>query len=87
MDRVSKEVRSKNMKEVRSKKQIERYHYQSTLAARSEISQKRNVTDLSGKPDIAIKKYRIVIFIDSCFWHGCSENKTIPKTNAEFLGG
>ncbi|OGI25396.1 MAG: hypothetical protein A2287_09455 [Candidatus Melainabacteria bacterium RIFOXYA12_FULL_32_12] len=41
---------------------------------------RRNVKDLKGKPDIAIKKYKIVIFIDSCFWHGCKKHCRMPKS-------
>lgn len=38
---------------------------------------------LAGKPDIVLKKYKTVIFIDGCFWHGhdgCNLFK-IPKSN------
>lgn len=45
---------------------------------------RKNVKDLFGKPDIAIKKYKIVIFIDSCFWHSCEIHGTRPKSNQEF---
>lgn len=45
---------------------------------------RRNVKDLIGKPDIAIKRYKVVIFIDSCFWHGCELHCRIPKTNEEY---
>ncbi len=45
---------------------------------------RRNVDDLLGKPDIAIKKYKIVIFLDSCFWHGCDIHYRAPETNKEF---
>lgn len=45
---------------------------------------RKNVKNLEGKPDIAIKKYKIVIFIDSCFWHGCPLHGRIPKSNVEF---
>lgn len=45
---------------------------------------RRNVSSLKGKPDIAIKKYKVVIFIDSCFWHCCPEHGNIPKTNIEY---
>jgi DNA mismatch endonuclease (patch repair protein) len=30
----------------------------------------KNVRSLFGTPDIAIKKYKMVIFIDGDFWHG-----------------
>lgn len=41
---------------------------------------------LPGKPDIVLPKYRTVIFVHGCFWHGHKgcKNHTIPKTNAEF---
>ena len=42
--------------------------------------------DLPGKPDIALPKYRKVIFVHGCFWHGhegCSRSKR-PTTNQEF---
>lgn len=41
---------------------------------------------LIGKPDIVLKKYRTVIFIDGEFWHGHNweERKLKIKTNTEF---
>lgn len=39
---------------------------------------------LPGKPDIIFSKHRIAIFVDGCFWHGCSEHYQIPETNTEF---
>lgn len=41
---------------------------------------------LVGKPDIALKKYKTVIFIDGEFWHGYNweERKHKIKTNREF---
>lgn len=45
---------------------------------------RRNVQNLKGKPDIAIKKYKIVIFIDSCFWHGCKLHCRIPSSNKDY---
>ncbi|USK48023.1 very short patch repair endonuclease [Bacillus sp. CMF12] len=45
---------------------------------------RRNVKGLVGTPDIAIKKYKIVIFIDSCFWHFCPIHGRMPKSNIDF---
>jgi DNA mismatch endonuclease (patch repair protein) len=41
---------------------------------------------LIGKPDIVLKKYRTVIFIDGEYWHGRNweERKPKIKTNREF---
>ena len=40
--------------------------------------------DIFGKPDISNKKRKIVIFVDGCFWHGCSKCYKEPKTNIDF---
>ncbi len=45
-----------------------------------------NVRTLPGTPDIVLPKYRTVIFVNGCFWHGhrgCSKY-TVPKTNVDF---
>lgn len=34
-----------------------------------------------GKPDIVLPKYKTVIFIDSCFWHGCKKHCRIPSVH------
>ena len=41
---------------------------------------------LPGKPDIVLPKYRSVIFIHGCFWHGHANCKyfTIPKTRTKW---
>lgn len=41
---------------------------------------------LIGKPDIVLKKYRTVIFIDGEYWHGYNWEERKPKlrTNREF---
>ena len=41
---------------------------------------------LPGSPDLVLPKYRAVIFINGCFWHGhrgCAKY-VVPKTNVEF---
>lgn len=45
-----------------------------------------NEKHLPGKPDIVLPKYRTVVFIHGCFWHGHKDckNYTVPKTNTEF---
>lgn len=42
--------------------------------------------DLPGSPDIVLKKYHTVIFINGCFWHGhpLCRYATVPKTNSDF---
>ena len=47
---------------------------------------KINDKQLPGSPDIVLPKYRTVIFVHGCFWHGhkgCKKYR-IPKSNTEF---
>ncbi|QQF63047.1 very short patch repair endonuclease [Bacillus mojavensis] len=83
MDNVSKEKRSNTMKAVKSKNTKIEKVVSKEIWGRG-IRFRKNVKNLKGKPDIAIKKYKIVIFIDSCFWHGCPLHGRIPKSNVEF---
>ena len=45
-----------------------------------------NKKGLPGSPDIVLPKYRTVIFVNGCFWHGHKGCKyyTTPSTNVEF---
>ena len=44
-----------------------------------------NVKKLPGKPDIVLTKYRTVIFVNGCFWHGhmCKRGH-LPSSNMVF---
>ena len=80
-DNLTKEQREKNMKAIKSQSALE--NKVSKALWRLGIRFRKNVK-LYGKPDIAIKKYRIVIFIDSCFWHCCPIHGNMPKSNKDY---
>jgi DNA mismatch endonuclease (patch repair protein) len=47
---------------------------------------RKNAKELPGKPDIILPKYKTVIFIHGCFWHGhdgCQKSQ-LPTSNIEF---
>jgi DNA mismatch endonuclease (patch repair protein) len=44
----------------------------------------KNSNKYYGKPDLVLPKYKTVIFIDSCFWHGCRKHGSIPETRKDF---
>jgi DNA mismatch endonuclease (patch repair protein) len=33
------------------------------------------------RADVVIRKYRLAVFLDGCFWHGCPEHYRPPRTN------
>ncbi|WP_274362696.1 very short patch repair endonuclease [Paenibacillus thermotolerans] len=82
-DRVSREVRSKIMAAVRSKRTTLEERISKGLWHRG-LRFRKNVKDLIGKPDIAIKKYNVVVFVDSCYWHGCEQHCKMSKSNEQY---
>lgn len=85
MDTVSKGQRSLNMSHIKGKNtsiEIKVRKYLFHHGFRYRINDKR----LPGKPDIDLKKYKTVIFVNGCFWHrhiNCNHT-TMPKTNSEY---
>lgn len=85
VDNISQEERSITMAKVHSKNTKPEKLLRSLLfkqGFRFRICQK----NLPGKPDIVLKKYKSVIFVHGCFWHGHENcrNARIPKSNVEF---
>ena len=36
------------------------------------------------RADVAFIKDKVAIFIDGCFWHGCPDHRSWPKTNTDW---
>lgn len=34
--------------------------------------------------DIVFRPARVAVFVDGCFWHGCPDHGSLPKSNAAF---
>lgn len=82
MDKITAEQRSVVMSRIKSKS-----HLEDTVAHelfKRGLRYRRNNRKLVGTPDISIQKYKVVIFIDSCFWHSCPLHGNRPKSNVEF---
>jgi DNA mismatch endonuclease (patch repair protein) len=39
---------------------------------------------LYGSPDFVFLKFRLAVFVDGCFWHGCPRCYSEPKSNRVF---
>jgi DNA mismatch endonuclease (patch repair protein) len=37
-------------------------------------------------PDVVFTRSKIAVFVDGCFWHGCPDHRTMPKTNTSYWG-
>lgn len=81
----TKEVRSYNMSQIRSKNTKPELAVRKYLFAKG-FRYRLHSKDLPGKPDIVLPKYRTVLFVHGCFWHGHEGCKyfVVPKTKTEW---
>ncbi len=69
MDNLTVEQRRKNMRHIKSKDTSIEVKLRKELWSRG-YRYRKNVSNLPGKPDIVLTKYKIAIFCDSEFFHG-----------------
>lgn len=84
-DKLNAEQRHRCMSRIRSRNTkpemlVRRYLFSKGFRYRV------NVKTLPGSPDIVLRKYRTVIFVNGCFWHGHEGCKyyVTPKSNVSF---
>lgn len=85
MDSITNEKRSWNMSRIKSKDTkievlVRRYLFAKGFRFR------KNDKRYPGKPDVVLPKYRVVIFVNGCFWHmhlGCKYGR-LPKSNTDY---
>lgn len=79
------ETRSYNMSQIRSKGTKPELMVRKYLFSKG-FRYRLNVTSLPGTPDLVLPKYKTVIFIHGCFWHGHEGCKffILPKTRKEW---
>jgi len=84
-DTMTPEQRSRCMAAIKGKDTkpeliVRKYLFSRGLRFRIQVS------ELPGKPDIVLPKYKTVIFVNGCFWHGHEGCKyfRLPKSNVKF---
>lgn len=84
-DTVSVEVRSAIMSRVRSRDTTPELVVRRALH-QAGFRYRLHCKDLPGSPDIVLPKYRTVVQVHGCFWHGhyCSRGNRLPHTNTEY---
>lgn len=85
MDKLNKEQRHRCMSAIKCKDTKPELLVRKFLFSRG-FRYRLNHPRHPGHPDIVLHKYRTVIFVNGCFWHGHQECKyfVLPKTNVEF---
>lgn len=83
-DIVPTEKRSQMMAGIRSKNTRPELLVRQALYRRG-LRFRLHKRELQGRPDIVLPRYKTVIFVNGCFWHGhnCKYFK-LPATNTAF---
>ena len=84
MDVLTKKQRSYCMSRIKSKDTSIERMVRSELH-KSGLRFRKHVRNLPGKPDIVLPKYRVVVHVRGCFWHGhdCNDGH-IPKSRKKY---
>jgi DNA mismatch endonuclease (patch repair protein) len=84
MDVFSKKKRSAVMAKIRSKNTLPERTVRSILH-RFGYRFRLHVPNLPGRPDIVLKKWRKIVLVQGCFWHGHTcQLASRPKTNRSY---
>ncbi|MCC7361007.1 MAG: DNA mismatch endonuclease Vsr [Anaerolineales bacterium] len=83
MDNITQEQRLKNMRNVKSTlTKPERLVMRALRTQHTYFA--TYVSTLPGKPDIVFRRKRVVVFVDSDFWHGHPSRFRLPETNRDY---
>lgn len=82
-DMFSKEKRSAIMSKIKSAETKIEIIFRKALWKKG-FRYRKNCSKYFGKPDLTLKKYKTVIFVDSCFWHKCPAHGYFPKSNLDY---
>ncbi|HZE85558.1 MAG TPA: DNA mismatch endonuclease Vsr [Puia sp.] len=84
----NKATRSYNMSRIRAKDTSPELLVRKFLHARG-FRYKLHDRSLPGSPDLVLPKYKTIIFVHGCFWHGHADCKyfVVPKTRTDFWMG
>lgn len=84
-DIKTKESRSYNMSRIAGKNTKPEELVRKYLFSKG-FRYRKNVRKLPGTPDVVLPKYRTVIFVNGCFWHGHEGCKMfrMPQKNGDF---
>ena len=84
-DTVSKEMRSKIMAAVKGRDTAPELLVRSKLFSEG-FRYRLHRRSLPGTPDIVLPRYRTIVFVNGCFWHGhdCPEGRRIPRTRTNY---
>ena len=83
MDNLTKEQRRNNMRNIRSMNTAPERLIMRELSRRK-IYFRKYVNSITGKPDIVFRRKKVIVFVDSDFWHVHPKRFIMPKSNKKY---
>lgn len=83
-DRFNKSKRSQIMAAVRSRGNKATEMKLVQILRKSRINGWRRNRRLIGNPDFTFPQFKLAVFVDGCFWHGCRKHLRMPSENREY---
>jgi DNA mismatch endonuclease (patch repair protein) len=89
VDPLSKEQRSTLMSKIRARgNQSTEMVVERILLANGLRGWVKHPKSVFGAPDFYFQQYKLAVFVDGCFWHGCPKcNRRTPRTRSNFWRG
>ncbi len=84
-DNLEKDERSRLMSKISGKETKPEILVRKYLFSKG-LRYRKNVQQLPGSPDVVLPRFKTVIFVHGCFWHGhegCRQAR-LPTSNVEF---
>lgn len=83
-DKLGKKERSDLMRKVKRSNTKPEVRLRKALWASGLRGYRLDFKGAPGRPDVAYTKWRLAIFVDGCFWHGCPQCYRRPASNQEY---
>src|ERR1700722_16136317 len=83
-DVLTKAQRSYNMSRIRSQKTGPELKLRELMLLNGVLNFQTQPKNIFGRPDFYFPTAKLALFVDGCFWHGCTECFRSPKTNKDF---
>ena len=80
-DRVSEQMSRVARRDTRPELALRREIYGRGMRYRVDAAP---VSNMRGRADVLFRSARVAVYVDGCFWHGCSEHGVLPKRNREW---
>src|SRR4051812_45076559 len=79
---VSKRMSRNRRRDTRPEQSVRRALHARGLRFR--VDHSLRFDDVTVRPDVVFTRWRVAVFVDGCFWHGCPQHGNVPRRNQSY---